>query len=99
MVQWREPNRTGRRRAPVMRASKRFEPPDSRAARASREALSSVGCIRMKDIPVPDQLVFRKIGSFEEKRARQGSETMACFRLRKREERSVVQAGGGIGWR
>jgi len=55
--------------------------------------------MRMKDMPVPDQLVFRKMGSFEEKRARQGSATMACFRSRKREERSGVQAGEGMGWR
>ena len=50
-----------------------------RSFMAASAASESSGCIRMKDMPVFDQSVLRKVGSELSYRRRSGSETRAVF--------------------
>ena len=91
-----DPKRTGRRRALDMSSSNLFGPPLVSKASAARDASSSAGCVTIKDIPVFDQSVFRKIGRASSKRARQGSFATARFISWNRSRRGWVHREAGI---
>jgi len=59
LVQPREPNRIGRRRAPFIVTSKLQMPSDRKRASSAAEASESSGCIKIQPMPVPAQSVFK----------------------------------------